>query len=145
MYKWMLLLHVLGACIWVGGHLVLCFSILPKSLQRKDPSLILNFEKHYEPIGIPSLFIQVITGLWFAFHFYKTGLFSFQNPAAVIVSLKFMLLLGIFAAAIHARFFIIPKLNEKKLKAMAFHIVFVTLLSILLLYLGVSFRFGAVI
>lgn len=145
MYKGMLLLHVLGACVWVGGHLVLCLVVLPKSLRKKDPSLILNFEKNYEPIGIPSLFVQVISGLWFAFYFYKTGLFSFQNPAAVIVSLKFILLLGIVAAAIHARFFIIPKLSKKNLKAMAFHIVFVTLLSILLLYLGVSFRFGAVI
>lgn len=145
MYKWMLILHVLGACIWTGGHLVLCLRYLPKSLKAKDPSIILNFEKHYEPVGIPSLLIQVVTGLWFAFHFYKTGLFSFQNTAATVVSIKFILLLLIVLAAIHARFFIIPKLNEKNLKAMAFHILFVTLLSVLMLYLGVNFRFGTIV
>ena len=29
MFRLILILHLLGACIWVGGHLVLLLTILP--------------------------------------------------------------------------------------------------------------------
>lgn len=30
--KWLLIIHLLGACIWVGSQLILCIRKLPKSL-----------------------------------------------------------------------------------------------------------------
>ncbi|MBF3283866.1 copper transporter, partial [Pseudomonas aeruginosa] len=51
----LLFLHLLGAAIWVGGHLVLALGILPGALRRRDPQAIRAFEQVYERIGIPAL------------------------------------------------------------------------------------------
>ena len=70
-----LILHLIAATIWVGGHLVLAIGYLPKALKRKDFSYIGNFEKTYEPIGMPSLAILVITGILMAYD-YNAGFSS---------------------------------------------------------------------
>ncbi len=62
----LLFLHLLGAAIWVGGHLVLALGILPGALRRRDPQAIRAFEQVYERIGIPALLLQVVSGLWLA-------------------------------------------------------------------------------
>ena len=46
----LLIFHLLGAAIWVGGHLILAIGILPEVLKKKDPEILLNFEKKYEKI-----------------------------------------------------------------------------------------------
>ena len=62
-----LLLHVLAATIWTGGHLILALTVLPPALKEKSPSALLRFESGYERVGIPALVIQVVTGLMLAF------------------------------------------------------------------------------
>ncbi len=57
MYAWILLLHLLGAAIWTGGHLVLALGILPQALKTRDPKLLLAFERVYERIGLPALLL----------------------------------------------------------------------------------------
>ena len=64
--KWLVLMHVLGATVWVGGHLILSIGFLPIALKRKDIMIIKNFEHHYERVGIPALLIQVVSGIWMA-------------------------------------------------------------------------------
>ncbi len=36
MYATILLLHILGATIWTGGHLVLAVTILPRVLRERS-------------------------------------------------------------------------------------------------------------
>ena len=60
-----LILHLIAATIWVGGHLVLAIGYLPKALKHKDFSYIGNFEKTYEPIGMPSLATTLASVLGF--------------------------------------------------------------------------------
>lgn len=141
--KWLVILHVLGATIWVAGHLILSIRFLPESLRKKDPDIIKSFEQEYEPIGIPSLALQVITGVWMALY-YNSKLFGFANGIETAISIKLVLLLTIALLAIHARFFILPKLSVDKLVLLAVHIIAVTLISVVLLYLGVSIRFGGI-
>ena len=43
MYGWALLLHVLGATIWTGGHLILALTILPRVLREQDVAGLLKF------------------------------------------------------------------------------------------------------
>ena len=43
MYKYILLLHILGATIWTGGHLILSFVILPKALRKRSVEIVNNF------------------------------------------------------------------------------------------------------
>lgn len=123
---------------------MLCLRYLPRALKKKDTNIIRGFEEHFEPIGIPALLVQVVTGIWMAFHYYNLSFLSFSNPLAKTVSIKLLLLFFTLALAIHARFFIIPKLTEKKLPQMAIHIIAITVTGFIMLVLGVRFRMGGV-
>jgi len=143
-YKIIVLLHVLFATIWVGGHLILSIGFLPRALRQKDPSIIQQFESKYEPIGLPALVIQVLTGLWLGI-FYDSqplGWFTFRGSIATHLSLKVILVVLTLLLAIHARFRILPKLRPENLKTLAFHIIAVTVIGVMLLVLGVSIRTG---
>ena len=143
----LLVLHLLAATIWVGGHLVLAIGFLPKALKHTDFSYIAKFEKNYEPIGMPSLFILVITGIWLAYDYgvtFSTWL-HFSTPIEKVVSLKLSFLLTSICFAISAQTRVLPQLrkgNLKKLPEMAFHIICVTLLGVLMVILGSLVRIG---
>ncbi len=62
MFYTILALHVLGATIWTGGHLVLAFTVLPRALRARDPAILQDFEQGYERIGIPALLVQLPPG-----------------------------------------------------------------------------------
>ncbi|MGQ1945366.1 hypothetical protein [Ornithobacterium rhinotracheale] len=93
MFKLALILHVLGAAIWVGGHLVLLFGYVPKAVKNKDCSIIEGFESKYEPIGVPALIIQIITGIYMAFFYFDYKFMSFSNGLERAVNVKIILLL----------------------------------------------------
>ena len=65
-YPLLLAVHILGATIWTGGHLVLALSILPAALRDGNVSAIRAFETAFERVGLPALAVQVATGLWLA-------------------------------------------------------------------------------
>ncbi|MNT03403.1 Copper resistance protein D [compost metagenome] len=119
---------------------------LPRALKQNDPDIISNFEKQYEPIGMPALLLLIVTGIWMAYDF---GLkvnhwFSFLSGIGMVISIKLILLLLTFAFAIHARFFVIPKLSKHNLKEMAVHIVAVTVIGVAMLILGSTIRYGGI-
>lgn len=143
-YRIIVLIHVLFATIWVGGHLILAFGFLPRALKQKDPAVVEQFESKFEPIGLPAFAIQVLTGIWLGV-FYDSqplGWFTFQGSLSVLLALKVILVLLTLLLAIHARFWIIPKLNPENLKALAWHIIAVTAIGVMLVVLGVSIRTG---
>jgi putative copper export protein len=144
MYSYILLLHVLAATIWTGGHLVLATTILPRVLKEKATSDLLRFESGYERIGIPALIIQVVTGLWLAHNLMPeiSLWFSVGNPISRLILVKLILLLLTVLFAIDARLRIIPNLTEKNLMSLAYHIIPVTVISVLFVIVGVSFRTG---
>ena len=144
-----LILHLIAATIWVGGHLVLAIGYLPKALKRKDFSYIGNFEKTYEPIGMPSLAVLVITGILMAYD-YNAGLsswFSFATPIERVVSLKLICLLTSICFAISAQTRVLPKLRKgqlNKLPEMAVHIICVTFIGVVMVILGSLVRIGVI-
>ena len=144
MYGILLFFHVLGATIWTGGHIILSVVILPKVLREKSPEQLLSFEAVYEKIGMPALIVQVITGFLLARRMLPdtSDWFDFSNPLTHALALKFILLALTAGFAIDARFRVIPNLSEKNLKVMAWHILPVTIFSILFVFAGVSFRTG---
>lgn len=144
-YKLLLVLHTLGACVWVGGHLILAITILPKALKLRDPAIISTFESMFERIGIPSLIIQVLSGLRIAMIFLPVSeWFDFSNSISRLISIKIILLLMTVALAIHARFFIIPKLNAERLTMLGWHIIGVTIIAVLMLLTGLSFNLSII-
>ncbi|MCL1490588.1 MAG: CopD family protein [Pseudanabaena sp. Salubria-1] len=144
LFKILVVLHTLGATVWVGGHLVLAVTVLPKALQNPDPDLIHQFEEHFENFGLTSLLVQVITGLgltWIYFPNFQNFL-DFDSYLSTYIGFKLLLLLGTIALAIHARFFIIPNLTKETLNSLAYHIVGVTTLAVLFVILGAGIRLG---
>ncbi|MGH7874191.1 MAG: hypothetical protein ACREQO_18470, partial [Candidatus Binatia bacterium] len=67
LYRILVALHLIGASVWIGGHLVLAATILPRALRHRAPTIILDFEKGFERIGLPALVLQVVTGLLLAY------------------------------------------------------------------------------
>ncbi len=144
MYGTLLLLHILAATIWTGGHIVLSIVVLPKVLRENSPEQLLSFESVYEKIGMPALLIQIITGLMLA-HRMEPALnqwVSMGNPVSHTITAKLVLLLLTLCLAANARFRVVPVLSEKNLRVMAWHIIATTFLSILFVVAGVSFRTG---
>ena len=69
LHHFVLIIHLLSATIWVGGHLLLAICYLPTALKKKDPHIILSFEKKFEVLGMSSLALLIITGIWMAYDF----------------------------------------------------------------------------
>lgn len=141
-YTVLLILHLLGATIWVGGHLVLLFTIVPGALAARDVERIRSFEHGYERIGIPALIVQVITGLLLA-HRFVPGVweaFTFADRLHTLVAVKLLLLLATAVVGAHARLWIIPRLNADRLPGLAVHVALVTILAVALLVCGALVR-----
>jgi putative copper export protein len=144
MYKYVLLLHILGATIWTGGHLVLALAVLPRVLKERSPAALRQFESAFEKVGMPALLLQVATGLWLA-HLLVPNFrswFTAEDFVARLILLKLSLLAVTVLVAADARLRIIPHLTAQTLPAMARRIVAVTVLSVLFVTIGVSFRVG---
>ena len=142
MYSYVLLAHVLAATVWTGGYLVLAFTVLPRALAAQDPKILLDFESGFERIGMPALFVQVVSGLWMA-HLLAPDFSSWITMNSLqgkLIALKITLLIVTILTALDARFHVIPNLSASTLPAMARRIVLVTTASEGFVLVGVSFR-----
>ncbi len=138
-----LALHILGATIWAGGHLVLATTILPRALREHRAAPVSDFEQSFERIGLPALAVQILTGLWLAHHLLGApGNWFNDNSIAHVVQIKLGLLALTLALAIHARYRVIPKLSDDTLSTLAWHIRLVTIAAVLFVLAGASIRFG---
>lgn len=143
MMRLLIVLHLLGSAVWVGGHLVLATVILPRALKRRDPAYLLAFESSFERIGIPALILQVLTGLELARRWVPMSLwFSPSPPQGWLVLTKLGLLAATLGLALHARLRLIPRLRPESLPVLAAHIVTVTVLAVAFLVCGVGIRTG---
>lgn len=142
-YYIVLSLHILGATVWAGGHLVLASTILPDALRQHRAATVSEFEQRFERIGLPALAVQIVTGLWLAEHLLGPPNHWFDgNAVARTVQVKLGLLGVTVGLAIHARFRVIPKLSDETLPTLAWHIRIVTLAAVLFVLAGASIRFG---
>ncbi len=139
------LLHVLGATVWTGGHLVLAATVLPRALKERSVDELRRFENGYERIGIPALLLQIVTGLWLAADFLPpASWFDLSSPLARAVLIKLGLLVTTALLAADARLRIIPKLTPERLSSLAWHIIPVTVVSVAFVVVGVLVRAGGV-
>lgn len=143
MLKSLIFIHILSAAVWTGGHLILTISFLPKALKKNDFQIIQDFEARFEPIGLPALLILSLTGIYFA-TIYTPGFFEFNwlDHYTRHIFLKLMLLITTIGLALHARLVLIPK---KALRPLAWHIIGVTIVSVLLVLVGFSTRSGGIL
>lgn len=144
LYFALLALHLTGAAVWVGGHLVLALGVLPAALRARDPGPVTAFEARFERLGLAALALQIATGLVLSLRILPDPAmwFDADQPLARAVLLKLALLIATLALALHARLFVLPGLAPRRLPLLAAHIVGVSVLSLGFLLAGVSFRFG---
>ena len=142
-YYIVLSLHILGATVWAGGHLVLAFTILPGALREGRAASVAEFEERFERIGIPALGVQIVTGLWLAEHLLGSPAHWFDGRSfARPVQVKLALLALTVGLALHARLRVVPKLTDATLPTLAWHIRIVTAAAVLFVLTGASIRFG---
>ncbi|MFB9076464.1 copper resistance protein CopD [Flavobacterium procerum] len=146
LHHFVLIVHLLAATIWVGGHLFLLVCFLPQALKEKNPQIILNFEKKFEKLGMTSLILLIITGIWMAYDFGVTAesWFHFKTGFEKAISIKLLLLFATFICAVCAQFFILPNLDKNAIWKMAIIITTVTLIGITMLVLGSTMRYGGI-
>jgi putative copper export protein len=143
-YRILVALHVLGACIWIGGHLVLAITVLPRAMRARDPAIVRDFESGYERLGIPALLMQIVTGFFLAGRWMHQGAgwWPPATPQAGLIMGKLALLVVTLALGLHARLRIIPRLDAARLPALCSHIIAITVTAVLFLILGVGIRTG---
>ena len=136
--------HLIGASVWVGGHLVLALRILPAALRARDVAAIRSFEGVYEGIGLPAFAVQVVTGLWLALRLSPdVALWAdLSDPLSRAIVLKLGCLAASLMLALHARLWLIPRLDADTLPALGWHIRAITLVGVLFVLAGVSIRVG---
>ncbi|MDM1139205.1 MULTISPECIES: CopD family protein [Empedobacter] len=144
----LLIFHLIGATIWVGGHIILSLVILPQVWKEKSIEKLFSFESKYERIGLPALLVMVITGVRMSYIYTIkiSNWFQFENPIERVVSLKLIGLATIVLLALSAQFYVLPRLktDDTKLPLMTFHIIAVTTISIIMLILGSFVRYGGI-
>jgi putative copper export protein len=143
-YRILIALHLVGASVWIGGHLVLATTILPRALRNRDPAIILDFEKGFERIGLPSLLLQVVTGLLLAYYWSPeiSAWFRLDSNVSIYIVTKLALLTANLGLALNAKFRVIPNINRDNMHVLASHIVLVTVMSIGFLLAGIAIRTG---
>lgn len=144
LYKLMVMLHLLGACAWVGGHAVLMIVVLPRALRHDEPHRILDFERGYGRLGLAALVVQLATGLWLASRW--TGglerLFIEPTPHARLILLKLGVLACTVAFGGYAYHRALPRVERGEMRLFAACAGLTTLLAVVLVVLGVGIRTG---
>lgn len=93
-----IVLHVLGAAVWVGGQIVLA-GLVP-SLRRVAPEATKVAARAFARVAWPAFALVVVTGLWSLF---EVDVASTSTPYQVTVLVKIVLAIGSgAAAAVHA-------------------------------------------
>lgn len=148
MQKIALILHLFGACIWVGGHLYLLICLMPKFIKHQDVEGFLAFEKSYEPFGMTALAVQITTGLYMMNAI--VPIMMWGEPMGMLTALIHAKLtwLGLtILTALHARFRVVARLQNNThhagtLKLMGFHVFLICLWSVAFVMTGAFFRWG---
>lgn len=141
-----LILHLFGACIWVGGHLYLLIRLMPNFIRNNDVAGFLAFEKSYEPLGMVALAIQVITGVYMMNDIVPAAMWG--EPMGFLTALihgKLTWLALTIITALHARFRIVNHLQQgiytdSTLKVMGIHVGLICLWSMAFVINGALFR-----
>ena len=139
----LLAFHVLGACIWFGGYVVLSFVILPKAKADKNPRLVVDFERRFRKIGWPALAAQMVTGPIMALRFVPDPgdwfLWQTANQDHIASKLIMLVILVALATVMQAR--VIPRNQAEEsgsLKSAARVIHSMTFFSFMMVFTGLD-------
>jgi putative copper export protein len=144
LYKILVMLHLLGAATWIGGHVVLVRVVLPTAMRRRDANPVVEFERGFGRIGLGAMVVQLATGLWLATIWLGGWQHAFDMtvPSAPLVLTKLALMGATLALAGRAHHTLVPRLDGENLGPFAVHARIVLGLAVLLLVVGATVRLG---
>jgi putative copper export protein len=126
--------HVLFATVWVEGHITLLMAY-GAELKRGTTNHLLDFERRYEKIGLPSLIFAAATGV--------AMLYIGWGKWPMAAHIKMSLFLVLILVALHARLRLIPGLKRgENVGGLLLHVAAVTAISVAFVVLGAVIRFG---
>lgn len=134
--KMLITLHIIGAAVLAGGHLVFALGVLPRALRARDSEMLASFQKAFTPVGHAALLAQIVTGLWLAMPY-----FANRAPETMLVEIKMVLLILILGITIHAKVRVAKRLPDA-MGAFAGHVIANAVLATALLVLGARLRLG---
>lgn len=142
----LLILHLLAATIWIGGHLFLAFRFLPEAWRKKENAILNEFRRRFEPIGMPALLVLIVTGVIMSYDYYAdvSDWFSFSHPIERIISIKLILFFISVSMALFAQLYLFPRVKPKQILPVAVLVIAVTLIAVSMLVLGTFIRFGGI-
>jgi len=134
-YQILQVLHVLIATVWVGGHVIVLMAY-GAELKRGTTNPLLDFERRYEKIGLPSLIFAAATGVAMLY----VGWGKWPMAAHIKMGLFVILIL----IALYAQLRLIPRLKrgEDVGGLLLLHVAAVTAISAAFVVLGAAIRFG---
>lgn len=145
-HQLLLIIHLLAATIWVGGHLILLLIYVPKAKKYNSLDGISFFRKNFECIGMPSLLLLLITGVLLAYE-YDVSIdkwFQFKGAIERVVSIKLILLLTTLLLGMSATKFIFPRLTNEPKRILYVFILVVTSIAVIMVVLGSFVRVGGI-
>ncbi|MEZ4724873.1 MAG: hypothetical protein R2863_09495 [Candidatus Kapaibacterium sp.] len=142
----LVILHILGASIWIGGMLIMALGVLPKAKKSNDASLLKNYEGSFHILGMIALTIQFLTGFRLAMIYAggMKGLFDFSNHLAVLFVWKLVLILATMGLFVIFKKKTLSSLESDKISNATSMIWLLTLISIALMVLGLGFSRGII-
>lgn len=146
LHQLLLIIHLLAATVWVGGHLILLLIYVPKARKTNSLDGISFFRKNFEILGMPSLILLLLTGVLLAYD-YDVSIdkwFQFKGGIERIVSLKLLLFITTITLAVSATKFIFPRLKNQPKPILYLFIVLVTSIAVIMLVFGSLIRVGGI-
>lgn len=142
----LIILHILGASIWIGGMLIMALGVLPKAKKANNASLIKDYEGSFHILGMIALTLQFLTGFRLAMIYAggMKGLFDFSNHAAVLFMWKLVLILLTMGLFVVFKKKTLSALVNSNVSSASSMIWILTLISIALMVLGLGFSRGIV-
>lgn len=141
----LIILHLLGASVWLGGLLIFVIGVLPKANKAQSIVPTRNYENAFHIAGMVALTLQFLTGFRLAMIYVggMKGLFDFSNHGAVLFLWKLVLILISMAV------FVIFKKKLKSAKdddpcSVSPFVVTLLVLALGLMVLGLGFSRGIV-
>ena len=140
----LLILHLLAATAWLGGHLVLVLGYLPEAIRSRDPRALLDNYQRLNRVALPALVVVIVTGLWLALNWMPdVGLwFDTSLPIAVVILAKLALLMLTLLLVAYLRLRVLTTLTPSRIPRLGLVFTLLALLATVAAAIGSSFRYG---
>lgn len=147
MYTTMVILHLLGAAVWIGGHVVLVTMALPAARHENRIDPLARFERGLGRLGLVALAVQIATGFWLAHKWLGSwsAVLESPTPRAHLILSKLAVLVLLVVAVGYRYHALLPNLKPERMGRYAAMAWIATALAVVLLIQGVGIRLGGLL